>query len=235
MSELSSDTLSRVRRSERATLKKREVFDLLKHVGLAVTALFGRSCEVVIHDTSDLEHSIVWVEGNVTGRWIGGVMSDLGLEMFRKGNTHPHSNYRPFTESGKTLKGASIWLRDSAGEIYGAFCINLDVTAIEMFEGFVRDLAAGAPQPQLTEAFPQDLHDMLDTMIAESEYRMGKAANDMNKDERIEAVRFLEERGAFQVRHSAAIVAGRLGVTRKTIYNYLSELERNRAEGAGAG
>lgn len=235
MSEVSADALSRVRRSERATLKKREVFDLLKDVGLAVTALFGRSCEVVIHDTSDLEHSIVWVEGNVTDRQIGGMMSDLGLEMLRKGDTHPHFNYRTYTESGKTLKSCSIWLRDSAGEIYGAFCINLDVTAVEMFEDFIRDLAAGPPQAELAESHPQDLHDMLDTMIAECEYRTGKPAGEMSKDERIEVVRFLEERGAFQVRHSAAIVASRLGVTRKTIYNYLSELERNRAEGAGAG
>jgi predicted transcriptional regulator YheO len=229
MSEVSTAAPSRVRRSDEASLKKREVFDLLKDVGLAITSLFGKSCEVVLHDTSDLEHSIVWIAGNVTGRQVGGMMSDLGLEMLRKGDTHPHFNYRTFTESGKTLKSASIWLRDSAGEIYGAFCVNLDVTAVEMLEDFIRDLAAGPPQPELAESHPQDLNDMLDTMIAECEYRVGKPAGEMSKDERIEVVRFLEERGAFQVRHSAAIVAGRLGVTRKTVYNYLSELERNRA------
>ena len=157
-------------------------------------------------------------------------MTDLGLEMLRKGDTHPRFNYRTYTESGKTLKSASIWLRDSVGEIYGALCINLDVTAIEIFEDFIRDLAAGSPQAELTEAFPQDLNDMLETMIAECEYRLAKPAKEMNKDERIEAVRFLEERGAFQVRNSAAIVAARLGVTRKTIYNYLSEIAGDRRQ-----
>lgn len=203
---------------------KRQAFAVLKDVGLAITALFGRCCEVVIHDTSDLEHSIVWVQGNVTGRKVGGMMSDLGLEMLRKGDAHPHFNYRTFTESGKTLKSASIWLRDSAGEIYGAFCVNLDVTAVGILEELIRDLGAGATQPELAESHPQDLNDMLDSMIAECEYRMGKHAGEMTKDERVGVVRFLEQRGAFQLRHSAAIVASRLGVTRKTVYNYLSEI-----------
>ena len=37
---------------------KQETLDLLKDVGLAITSLLGKSCEVVIHDTSDLERSI---------------------------------------------------------------------------------------------------------------------------------------------------------------------------------
>jgi predicted transcriptional regulator YheO len=224
VSEASTGALVAVRRSAEAGLRKREVFDLLKDVGLAITSLLGKSCEVVLHDTSDLEHSIIWIEGNVTGRQVGGMMSDLGLEMLRKGDAHPHFNYRTFTESGKTLKSASIWLRDSAGEIYGSFCVNLDVTGLGMLEEFIRDLAAAPMRPELAESHPQDLNDMLDSMIAECEYRLGKPAGEMSKDERIGVVRFLEGRGAFQVRHSAAIVAGRLGVTRKTIYNYLREI-----------
>jgi len=207
-------------------LREREIFHVLKDVGLALRALLGRSCEVVIHDTTDLKNSIVWIEGDVTGRQVGGMMSDLGLEMLRKGDLHPRFNYRTFTERGKTLKSASIWLRDSAGELYGAFCVNLDVTAVRILEEFIRDLAVGPTQPELAEFHPQDLNDMLDSMIAECEYRIGKPAGEMTKDERIEVVRILEERGAFQVRHSATIVAGRMGVTRKTVYNYLSELER---------
>ncbi|MGB3906553.1 MAG: helix-turn-helix transcriptional regulator, partial [Anaerolineae bacterium] len=235
MSEVSTDTLSRVRRLDKAALKRREVFGLLKDVGLAMSSLLGKSCEVVIHDLTDLEHSIIWIEGNVTGRRVGGMMGDLGLERLRKGEIHPLFNYTTYTESGKTLKSCSIWLRDSAGEIYGAFCINLDVTAIDVIKDFIGDLAAGSPQPDLSEAFSLDLNDMLDTMIAECEHRLAKPTKEMSRDERIEVVRFLEERGAFQVRNSAAVVADRLGVTRKTIYNYLSTIGRDAGEASTSG
>jgi predicted transcriptional regulator YheO len=44
----------------------------------------------------------------------------------------------------------------------------------------------------------------------------------------------LDHRGAFQVRNSAAMVADRLGVTRKTIYNYLREIEGEQEAVAGS-
>jgi predicted transcriptional regulator YheO len=220
------ETLVTERRRERvaSVAHKREVFDLLKDVGLALSAILGRCCEVVIHDTSDLEHSIVWIEGDVTGRRVGGMMSDAGLEKLRSGDTHPLFNYTTYTDTGKTLKSASIWLRDPSGEIYGAFCVNLDVTAIELLQDFVRDLAPDSSRVDLGETHSQSLHDMLDTMIAECEYRIGRAAEKMAKNERIEMVRMLDERGAFQVRNSVAYVAGRAGVTRKTIYNDLRDI-----------
>lgn len=227
---MSTNTLGRSVLSEATSLKKHEVFDLLKDVGLALTSMLGKSCEAVIHDVSDLEHSIIWIQGDVTGRRVGGMMSDLGLEKLRQGKTHPLFNYTTCTEEGKTLKSSSIWLRDSHGDIYGAFCINLDVTAIEMVRDFFRDLSADSSQADVSEIHARDLHDLLDTMIAEAEYRISTRAGDMTRDQRIEMVRFLEDKGAFQVRNSVPIVASALGVTRKTIYNYLSELERDRVE-----
>ena len=204
--------------------------EILMDVGRAITSLLGKSCEVLIHDTSDLEHSIVWVEGDVTGRREGDVMTDLGLERLRRGEMHPLFNYTLRTDSGKTLKSASIWLRDGQGEVCGAFCINLDVTPILILQDFARDLSVGGSAPDEGARHGTDLGDMLDTMIAECEYRMGMDAEKMKREQRIGVVRFLEERGAFQVRNSAAIVAERLGVTRKTIYNYLREIERSQQE-----
>lgn len=224
-SRVASSKLSRpARNSAAADLAKRRVFDLLKDVGLAINSLLGRCCEVVIHDTSDLEHSIVWVQGDVTGRKVGGMMTDLGLEMLRTGQTHPLFNYTTYTESGKTLRCASIWLRDDSGEIFGGFCINLDVTPILALREFSSDLAPDDARTDLSEAHTSDLGDMIDTMIAECEYRLGRSAEEMNKEQRVEVVRFLEARGAFQIRNSAVVVANRLGVTRKTIYNYLREI-----------
>jgi predicted transcriptional regulator YheO len=214
---------------------KPEVLELLKDIGLAIASLLGKSCEVVIHDTSDLEHSIVWVQGDITGRRVGGMMTDLGLEMLRQGQTHPLFNYTTYTESGKTLKSASIWLRDGNGEICGGYCINLDITPVLALREFSQGLAPEDARVDLSEGHAADLADMIDTMIAECEYRIGIPAEGMNKDQRLEVVGFLDERGAFQVRNSAVIVANRLGVTRKTVYNYLREIEHRQAEDSSAG
>jgi predicted transcriptional regulator YheO len=227
---MSSDFVATKMRPTMLASEKREVFDLLKDIGLALTSMLGRSCEVVIHDTTDLEHSIVWIEGDVTDRRVGGMLSDLGLEALRKGETHPVFNYTTYTQTGKTLKSCSIWLRDSAGRVYGAFCINLDVSAVEQFQDFLRDLAPDTSRLDMGEDHARSLHDLLDTMIAECEYRIGTSTEDMTKDERVEMVRMLDERGAFQVRNSVAYVAGRTGVTRKTIYNDLREIAGDKSD-----
>jgi len=64
----------------------------------------------------------------------------------------------------------------------------------------------------------------------------------MTKGDRVRVVNMLEGRGAFQLRKSVPLVAKRLGVTEKTIYSYLAELEVerrgasiDREEGAGGG
>jgi predicted transcriptional regulator YheO len=160
---------------------KPEILELLKDVGLAISSLLGKSCEVVIHDTSDLGHSIVWVQGDVTGRRVGGMMTDLGLEMLRQGQTHPLFNYTTYTESGKTLRSASTWLRDGNGEICGGFCINLDITPVLALREFSQDLAPDDARADLSEGHPTDLGDMIDTIIAECEYRRGTPAEGMNK------------------------------------------------------
>jgi len=231
---MTTDTLTvgQHRRLQRPRLgsEKRETFDLLKDIGLALTSMLGRCCEVVIHDTTDLEHSIVWIEGDVTGREVGGMMSDHGLTQLRQGETHPQFNYTTHTETGKTLKSCSIWLRDSQGEIYGAFCINMDVSAIEQLQEFIRDLAPDPLRGDVGETHPQTLNDMLDAMIAECEYRIGASAEEMTKDQRVDMVQMLDGRGAFQVRNSVTYVASRTGVTRKTIYNDLREIEERRDE-----
>ncbi len=215
-------------------LREREIFHVLKDVGLALRSLLGGCCEVVIHDTRNPEDSIVWIEGDVTGRSVGGVMTDLGLERLRQGKMRPPFRCTTHIASGKHLRSANIWVRDAGGEILGVLCINLDVTPIVAIQDLVGDLAPDESRPDLGEEFAADLGDMIDMMIAECEYRLGCGAGEMSKDQRIAVVRFLDDRGCFQVRNSTPIVANRLGVSRKTIYNYLSQIEGEREAGVAS-
>jgi predicted transcriptional regulator YheO len=56
----------------------------------------GGWCDVV-HDVSgDLEHSIVAITGDVTGRSVGGHTTDLGLAKLRAGQMDPLINYTSY-------------------------------------------------------------------------------------------------------------------------------------------
>ncbi|MFF4172533.1 helix-turn-helix domain-containing protein [Streptomyces sp. NPDC001744] len=68
--------------------------------------------------------------------------------------------------------------------------------------------------PQLSES--------LDHILAAMERRYGTALSELDRKSKQEVVRALEARGAFSVRHGVETVAGALGVSRFTVYNYLN-------------
>ncbi|MFC9854921.1 MULTISPECIES: helix-turn-helix domain-containing protein [Streptomyces] len=66
------------------------------------------------------------------------------------------------------------------------------------------------------------LAESLDHLLAALERRHGVPLADLDRRAKQEIVRSLEARGAFAVRHGVETVAGALGVSRFTVYNYLN-------------
>ncbi|MER7001250.1 helix-turn-helix domain-containing protein [Streptomyces sp. NPDC000410] len=75
--------------------------------------------------------------------------------------------------------------------------------------------------PQLSES--------LDHILAAMERRHGMPLSALDRKTKQSVVRLLEARGAFSVRHGVETVAGALGVSRFTVYNYLNR--ENAAKG----
>ncbi|MFD9293013.1 helix-turn-helix domain-containing protein [Streptomyces sp. NPDC060030] len=75
--------------------------------------------------------------------------------------------------------------------------------------------------PQLSES--------LDHILAAMERRHGMPLADLDRRAKQAVVRTLEARGAFSMRHGVETVAGALGVSRFTVYNYINSQEEKRA------
>jgi hypothetical protein len=74
------------------------------------------------------------------------------------------------------------------------------------------------------------LSDSLDHILAELERRHGMPLAQLDRKTKQSVVRILEVRGAFSVRHGVETVAGALGVSRFTVYNYLNRENAARGE-----
>ncbi|MFE4248145.1 helix-turn-helix domain-containing protein [Streptomyces sp. NPDC056910] len=73
------------------------------------------------------------------------------------------------------------------------------------------------------------LADSLDHILVAMERGQGMPLSALDRKAKQEVVRVLEARGAFSVRHGVETVAGALGVSRFTVYNYLNR--ENAAKG----
>lgn len=196
----------------------------IEQLAQALATQFGPNCEVVYHDLSgkDVDHSIqLIVNGHVTGRSIGDGPSQVVIDTLkhRKSAITDHLGYRTLTKDGKTLKSSTVFLRDDDDNIIGILGINFDITQILQAEKMLSSLVqseAGETQEQI----PQNVNQLLDDLIEKSVELVGKPVAQMKKDDKMKAIDFLNERGAFLVTKSADRVAQYFGISKFTIYNY---------------
>lgn len=228
-----NDTLHHAKVDQPHIDRRAQMLELLRSVARAIIQAFGPDlCEVVIHDLSDLEHSIIWIEGDVTHRKVGGSMTDLGLNTIRAGKMEGLYSYRTQLEDGTTLNSCSIFLRDDRdSQPWGAFCINFNITPLLGFQQFLESFAAPQDDPELSETFSDSIENTIQGMIRECVAIVGKSVSEMGRSGRLEMVRMLERKGAFQVRKAVPIVAQHLDVSRYTVYNYLTEIRADNRNG----
>ncbi|MFF0449844.1 helix-turn-helix domain-containing protein [Streptomyces sp. NPDC004609] len=77
------------------------------------------------------------------------------------------------------------------------------------------------------------LSESLDRILASLERTHGKPLSELDRKTKQQVVRNLEARGAFSVRHGVETVAGALGVSRFTVYNYINYANERRARARG--
>lgn len=197
----------------------------LRPVVDGVAATFGPVCEVVLHDYRRPERSVVAVAGSVTGRTVGGAMSEIGMRVLARGDeARDELNYVTRTADGVLLKSSTMVLRDSTGAVFGALCVNLDVTAVDRAQSLLGALAgtAGSADPPAT-TFADDIDAVVDAIVDAHPLRRDRSWAALERAQRLELFRDLDGRGVFAVRRSVEQVAARLGISRASAYNYLSQ------------
>lgn len=75
----------------------------------------------------------------------------------------------------------------------------------------------------------------LPRLVAGVEEQLGSPLAKLDRSDKQRAVRLLDERGAFQLRKSIEDVGEAMGVSRITIYNYLSALKSQQGEESNEG
>jgi len=206
----------------------RQIFQNLQQVADAVHALFGPNCEVVIHDLSDLQKSLVYMRGDVTGRSVGAPATDLLTKLLQQspGKGDYRHNYKSVTADGRCLKSATTIIKDSTGKAVAAFCINLDTTAyfnaIQALLPFIHDLETGIYPSK--ENFADSPSDTIKALFVQAVEEIGVQPSAMSIEEKTRFIEKMKQSGVFQFKGAVEQVAGLMDVTKCTVYNYLKKL-----------
>ena len=192
--------------------------------GLAVQ--FGEDCEVVVHelDKKKADHTVVAIEnGHVTERALGGGPSRAVLQAMSRPSSElsDQLNYLTRTKDGRILKSSSIYIRDDQGKVTGLFAINYDITNLLMIEGAIKPLVSSDNGEKEPERIAKNVNDILDELVEQSVALVGKPVALMNKDDKVKAIQFLNQSGAFLITKSGDKVSKFFGISKYTLYNYI--------------
>lgn len=193
---------------------------------------FGNDCEVCIHDlqANDLEHTICYIiNGHVSGRKIGDGASKIvleTLEALKKGdNVSDHLGYRTHTSDGRILKSSTIFLKDESGKYRFILGINHDMTNFINAQSALSNVVENIETTgeDIYGQIPLSVNDLLDNLIEQSVKLVGKTPALMTKDEKVKAIKFLQDAGAFLITRSGDKISQFFGISKFTLYSYIDQ------------
>lgn len=206
--------------------------DFCERLAKGIASQFGKDCEVTVHDLENIDSSlstIVAIEnGHVTQRMVGGSAAPELLSVLREGPEKMGDivAYLHKTDDNRLVKSTAVFLRDADGKAIAAITINYDITMLVAVQHILAEFTAGAAgdgvQP-VEEAGAVNISSLLDELIEQSVAIVGKPVALMSKQDKIRAIGFLNDCGAFLVTKSGQRVCSYFGISKYTLYSYLDE------------
>ncbi len=207
--------------------------------------VLGPDYEVVLHDVSDKNHSIVAIaNGNISGRNVGGPMTSKALQIIKSKRFEKEdytANYTALSSRGKGLRSSTFFIKDGK-ELVGLLCINFDDSHFKAVSDSIFNLCH--PDEFIREHLDlphykddEDFHkaeseeDLYDTIARTAEAavqqeldKIGLPPERLTSKERFQIVRALDMGGTFYLKDSVKIVAKKLHCSISTVYRYLNRL-----------
>jgi len=204
---------------------------ILKQIAYGIAAQFGDNCEVVVHDLSrhHIDNSIVFIaNSHISGRSVGGGASQAVLDAITKHSDELHDQYAYLTrtDNGRILKSTTIYIKDDDGTPRYALGINYDITNLIAFDGAIKSLTEsrdenGSPSAEEPRHIPRDVNALLDELIEQSVALVGVPVPFMTKSDKIKAINYLNDAGAFLITKSGDKVSKFFGISKYTLYSYV--------------
>lgn len=188
----------------------------------------GPGTEIVVHDASCPEHSLIAIGNNISGRQIGNPLTDLAQEITGN-NVYEKddylANYAGYSKGRHFL--SSTYFIKNEGRLIGLLCINKDMTAVDEAGASIRSLLekfnlVAPSNSEISEKLDDPVTDIMRTRIADTISQTGVSPARMSRTEKIQVVHQLNDNGVMLLRGAVAEIAKQLRVSVPSVYRYLN-------------
>jgi predicted transcriptional regulator YheO len=185
----------------------------------AVVALFHPFAEVAVHDIRRDRIIALW--NPISGRAVGDASLLDELPDYPE-DARVIGPYPKVLADGRAITSVSVVLSNAKGVRRGLLCINFDRSLFDATAELLTKF--GAPlQERPPELFERDWREQI-ALLVDAECRVRQLRRDrLTRQQRLELVKLMDERGLFATRNAAAHAARALGASRTTVYALLKE------------
>lgn len=202
------------------------------YIGLVpfLAKVCGPGCEIVVHDVTDPERSIVSIENSISGREVGNPLTDLARELAEK-NAYTDADFIA-NYSGRS-KGcdflSSTYFIKNEGRLIGLLCVNKDITTIKQMSSTIQSVLehfnlASQPESEYSENLDNPVANIMHTRITEVIAQSGIAPSRMSMEEKVRIVHRLHESGVMSMKGAVSEVAEQLSISVPTVYRYMNKV-----------
>lgn len=229
----------------------REIEKYIPLVDFLAKAL-GPNFEIVLHDVSNPNNSIIVAIGNnhISGREVGGSVTDLALKVLKEGLSNDKNyiaNYKGRLKNNNLTRSSSYFIKNEKGQIEGVLCINMDATKLldtrQYLDNFISNFTASETHSmansvnndtqlsalEATVEVFENLHatidDVLQAIIDKVLAEFPVSPERMSLKEKMDVVKKLNDHGLFLLKGGLPELAQRMKVSETTIYRYLQKIK----------
>jgi predicted transcriptional regulator YheO len=205
------------------------IIESYKNTMEAVAAYLGDAFEIVLHDLSNLDHSIIKIiNGHHSGRKVGAPITDFALSMLdkiTKNSSERYATYYSHDKFGKPVKSTTFAIFGEKDRVIALLCINfyLDSPITSLLNSF----GPKTPSEFATESFISDSEELISQALekAKTEVSLDNSLPLTQKNKEI--VTSLYRLGIFKLKNAVKIISTDLQISTNTVYLHLRALQNS--------
>jgi len=191
--------------------------------------MFGSSCEVVIHDVSDTNSSVIAIaNGFNSGRAIGSPVTDLAQRLIETGEYTDKdylSNYSGLSK-GRTFRSGTFFIKNE-GRLIGLLCINRNMDTItaltNALDQYKRQNNLLETEQDIQEELSGPVDNILHGMVSKTIAETGLAPEHMSMNDKVQVVHKLQDQGIMKLKGAVSEIAAQMNISEPTVYRYLNK------------
>jgi predicted transcriptional regulator YheO len=202
-----------------------------------ISRIFGSCCETGIYSFENGTASLIYAGG----RESPGVQDEFSLtgselQLLEKSKYTAENCAGPYisgSASEKQFRSVLVLIRNDSKELIGCICIRLVIsTPLNQFMKVLFSPDQSSGERTISESYPDRVENLVQTAFLNIQKEMSEATGIAPIEKNKIIIQKLQGQGIFGIKGAVEIVAGALGVSKFTIYNYIRDV-KDRSEDKG--